>query len=143
LTIISSNNTGCSFFLWFVVKVKRVELESISSQIQSSGKSKSQKSEEEEDCLEKATQPKRTKRGRPKSERKELDKELYNSLKDTDHIENDNEQTLRHEFQKSKLEKFKKGRSNTRSHKIHHLMFQYRSSIYGFIDLSALCVNFR
>ena len=50
-----------------------------------------------------------SKRGRPKSERKELDNELFKKLKKSN-IDQEDSDIYRHEFQKKKLDKFQKGK---------------------------------
>ena len=49
-----------------------------------------------------------SKRGRPKSERKELDNELFKKLTKST-IDQEDSDMYRHEFQKKKLDEFQKG----------------------------------
>ena len=50
-----------------------------------------------------------SKHGRPKSERKELDNELFKKLKKSN-IDQEDSDIYRHEFQKKKLDEFQKGK---------------------------------
>ena len=55
------------------------------------------------------TDKKGSKRGRPESERKELDNELFKKLKKSN-IDQEDSDIYRHEFQKKKLDEFQKGK---------------------------------
>ena len=85
------------------MKGREVELESISSRLQVSRDSQETGDEQ---VPQKKERNRREKRGRPKSERKELDKELYKRLKKSRHDQHD---IFCCEFQKKKLNKFKNG----------------------------------
>lgn len=92
------------------MKGREIELKNICSQLQDS------KETGEEQGQPKKDKSRREKRGCPKSERKELDKELYKRLKKSssnngaDDSNADQHDIFRCEFQKKKLNTFKSGK---------------------------------
>ena len=94
------------------MKGREVELESISSRLQVS---KDSQETGDKQVPQKKERNRREKRGCPKSERKELDKELYKRVKKssstngTADSSTDQHDIFRCKFQKKKLNKFKNG----------------------------------
>ena len=99
-------------FVLFTVKAREVELENFSSRLNPTVENVAGSSTSE--SHKSLNSGKEKKRGRPKSERKELDKELFKRLKNNHEsvvggLENQDSQDTRQDFQKEKLEKFKNG----------------------------------
>ncbi|XP_068685669.1 uncharacterized protein [Montipora foliosa] len=83
-----------------VVKAREVVLQTVASHLKEHEPPKGTSSD--------LSDKKGSKRGRPKSARKELDNELFTKLKKSN-IDQEDSDIYRHEFQKKKLDEFQKG----------------------------------
>ncbi len=91
-------------FSFLVVKARQVVLVSVGEHLGGQGANLSEASSRPENTEKAASSKRGVKRGRPKSERKQMDAELFKRLK-----ADPSEEIQRHDFQQVKFAKFKKG----------------------------------